>query len=93
MSYLQDQIEYSTSAVYKMNQSFTSSLGFYYTDYNHQDNRFYRVNGKLNAFFITAGLKFNYDIFYADLAFADSHLFSRDFRKQTIGKLSFGIIL
>jgi len=92
-NFLKDQIEYSGSAVYNLNEMFTTSLGFYYTDYNHEDNRYYRVNGKLNAFFITAGLKFNFKMFYADLAIADSHLFSGDFRKQTIGKLAIGVHL
>jgi hypothetical protein len=42
---------------------------------------------------MTAGFKFNYDNFSVDLAIADSHLFSGDYRKQTIGKLSLGINL
>ncbi len=92
-NYLQDQVEYSTSSFYNINEMLTTSLGFFYTDYNHEDNRYYRVNGKLSAFFITAGLKLNFKMFYADLAIADSHLFSGDFRKQTIGKLAFGVHL
>ena len=42
---------------------------------------------------MTAGFKFNYDNFSADLAIADSHLFSGDFREQTIFKLAMGISL
>ncbi len=48
---------------------------------------------KMNALFLIGGLRFNYDIFSADLAIADSHLFSGDFRKQTIGKLAIGVQL
>ena len=48
---------------------------------------------KMNALFLIGGLRFNYDIFSADLAIADSHLFGGDFRKQTIGKLAIGVQL
>ena len=48
---------------------------------------------KMDALFFIGGLRFNYDIFSADLAIADSHLFSGDFRKQTIGKLAIGVQL
>ena len=90
---LKDQIEFSASAVYNINEMFTPSIGFYFTDYKYEETYFSQLNSELNAFFVTAGLKFNYNIFSADLAIADSHLFSGDFRKQTIGKLSIGIIL
>jgi|WetSurMetagenome_2_1015567.scaffolds.fasta_scaffold24827_4 hypothetical protein len=90
---LEDQIEFSISAVYKINEMFTPSLGFNIIDCEYTDNFYSRLNEGLNALFITAGLKFNYDIFSADLAIADSHLFSGDFRKQTICKLAFGVQL
>jgi hypothetical protein len=47
----------------------------------------------MNALFLIAGLRFNYDIFSADLAIADSHIFGGDFRKQTIAKLAIGVQL
>lgn len=90
-NFLKDQIELSFSAVYKIDEMFTPSLGFYITDCEYTDNFYTRLNEELNALFITAGLKFNYNNFSADLAIADSHLFSGDFRKQTIGKLAIGI--
>ena len=90
---LKDQIEFSTSAVYRINEIFSPSLGFYFTDHKYKDNFYSRLNSELGAFFITAGLKLNFKMFYADLAIADSHLFSGDFRKQTIGKLALGISL
>jgi hypothetical protein len=90
---LKDQIEFSASVVYKINEIFTPSLGFYITDCEYTDNFYSRLNAGLDALFITAGLKFNYNNFSADLAIADSHLFSGDYRKQTIAKLSLGINL
>ncbi len=47
----------------------------------------------MNAFFIIAGLNAAYSFFDIDLAIADSHLLSGDFRKQTIGKITLGIQL
>ncbi len=47
----------------------------------------------MNALFLIAGLRFNYDIFSADLAIADAQLFGGDFRKQTIGKIAIGVQL
>ena len=92
-NFLKDQIEFSASAVYKIDEMFTPSLGFYITDCEYTDTFYSRLNEGLNALFITAGLKFSYDNFSADLAIADSHLFSGDYRKQTIAKLSLGINL
>lgn len=90
---VKDQVEFSTSALYSFNEQFSSSLGFYVTDYKFKESYFSQLNTELNAFFITAGLKVNLNKFSVDLAIADSHLFSGDFRKQTIGKLSIGVQL
>jgi len=85
---VKDQVEFSTSALYTFNEQFSSSLGFYVTDYKLKETYFSQLNTELNAFFITAGLKVKLNQFSVDLAIADSHLFSGDFRKQTIGKLA-----
>lgn len=90
---LKDQIEYSFSAIYQINEMFTPSLGFYITDCEYTDNFYSRLNEGLNSFFITAGLRFNYNNSFTDLAIADSHLFSGDYRKQTIAKLAIGVQL
>jgi hypothetical protein len=87
-----NQLEISASGVYRINEMFAPSFGFYYTDKNF-DEDFFDINDKMNALFLIAGLSFNYDIFSADLAIADSHLFSGDFRKQTIGKIAIGVQL
>ncbi len=90
--YIKNQIEFSASGIYRINEMFAPSFGFYYTDKNF-DEDFFDINEKMNALFLIGGLRFNYDIFSADLAIADSHLFSGDFRKQTIGKLAIGVQL
>jgi len=89
---LEDQIEFSASTVYEINKMFSPAFGFYYTDKNYERDIF-NLNDKFNSLFLIAGLKFNCDIFSADLAIADSHLFSGDFRKQTIAKLAIGVQL
>ncbi len=90
---LKDQIEFSFSTIYKINEMFTPSIGFYYSDYKFENNYYSQLNSELNSFFITAGLRLNIQNYFADLAIADSHLFSGDFRKQTIAKLAVGITL
>ena len=93
-NFLKDQIEFSASAVYNINKMFTPSLGFYFTDHKYKEEAYsFQRNSELNAFFITAGLKLNYNNFSADFAIADSHLFSGDYRKQTIGKIAIGVQL
>ena len=89
---IKNQLEFSASGIYRINDMFAPSFGFYYTDKNF-DEDFFDINEKNNALFLIGGLKFNYDIFSADLAIADSHFFSGDFRKQTIGKLAIGVQL
>ncbi len=89
---VKNQLEFSACGIYRINEMFAPSFGFYYTDKNYDEN-FFDINEKMNALFLIAGLRFNYDIFSADLVIADSHLFSGDFRKQTIGKLAIGVHL
>lgn len=89
---LKDQLEYSAGAAYDINEKVSTGFGIYYSDRNYE-NDIYRMNSKFNVLFLTAGLKLNFKLFYADLTLADSHLFSGEFRKQTIGKFSIGITL
>lgn len=89
---IKNQLEFSASGIYRINEMFAPSFGFYYTDKNF-DEDFFDINDKMNALFLIAGLRFNYDIFSVDLAIADSHLFSGDYRKQTIGKIAIGVQL
>ncbi len=87
-----NQLELSASGIYRINEMFAPSFGFYYTDKNF-DEDFFDINDKMNALFLIGGLRFNYDIFSVDLVVADSHLFGGDFRKQTIGKIAIGVQL
>ncbi len=89
---LKDQLEFSASMIYKVNEIFSPAFGFYYIDKNYKEDIF-NLNEKFTAVYLTGGLKLVTKIFYADLAIADSHLFSGDFRKQTIGKLAIGVHL
>lgn len=87
-----NQLEFAASAVYSVNENFSPSLGFYYTDRNLEKD-FFGINSEMNAFFIIAGLNANYNFIEFDFAFADSHLLSGDFRKQTIVKFTLGFHL
>jgi len=87
-----DQLEFAASTVYSINENFSPSLGFYYTDRNFEEDLF-DINSEMNAFFIIAGLNVNYNFIEFDFAFADSHLLSGDFRKQTIVKFTLGFHL
>ena len=90
---LEDQIEFSFSTIYDINEMFSASLGFYSTKCEFTDTFYSRLNESLNTIFLTGGLKINIDKLSIDLALADSHLFSGDYTKQTIGKLAIGINL
>lgn len=87
-----DQLEFAASAVYLINENFSPSLGFYITDRNFKED-ILDINSEMNAFFIIAGLNANYNFCDIDLAIADSHLLSGDFRKQTIVKFTLGFHL
>jgi long-subunit fatty acid transport protein len=89
---LNDQFEFSLGSVYKINDMFSPAFSIYYTGRNYE-LVFFDLNEKFDALFLIAGLKFDYNIFSADLTIADSHLFSGDYRKQTIGKLAIGVHL
>jgi hypothetical protein len=90
---LEDQVEFSFSTFYDINEMFTTSIGFYSTNCEFNDIFYSQLNDGLNTLFLTAGLKLIINQFSIDLALADSHLFSGDYTKQTIGKLSLGINL
>lgn len=87
-SNVQNQIEFSGSAVYFVSDTFSPSLGFFYTD-RKQDEDYSEINKNMNVFFITAGMVLKYDNFNINLTLADSHLFSGEWRKQTIFKSNF----
>lgn len=90
--YIKNQLEFSASGIYRINEMFAPSFGFYYTDKNFNED-FFDINDKMNALFLIGGLRFDYNIFSADLVIADAKLFGGDFRKQTIGKLAISVQL
>lgn len=89
---VKDQFAFSSSASYSFNPSIDASFGFYYTSKEYIQD-FFDLNENLYAFYFTAGLSVKVNIFKLDLALADSHLFSGDVWKQTIGKIGLGIQL
>lgn len=89
---VKDQLEFSAIAAYLFNSSTLASLGLYYTSKKYIEDVF-DMNDELYAVFITAGLSFQINFLKVDLALADSHLFSGDLWKQTIGKIGLGIQL
>lgn len=90
----ENQFTYSTSAVYKFSESTSASLGFYSSDMElREENYFSREDNEFSVFFLTAGLKLSLNKFNIDIALADSHLMSGEFREQTIGKIAVGLHL
>ncbi len=81
-----NQIEISSSFSYDMSESFSPSLGFAYSEKEFVVD-YFNANEKLDVIFLTAGAVFKFNNLSVNLAIADSHLFSGDFRKTTIGKL------
>ncbi len=91
-SNVRDHFELSGSMIYKMNDFISPTVGFYSTDYTLKDD-YFGINKEMNAFYITAGLQININPINIDLALADSHWLSGEFRKQTIVKAGVGIQL
>jgi hypothetical protein len=89
---VKDQLTFSSSASYTFNPSVAASFGIHTTSKKYVENIF-NLNDNLYAFYFTAGLSFKINILKIDLALADSHLFSGDMWKQTIGKVGLGIQL
>jgi hypothetical protein len=90
----ENQFIYSTSAVFKFSEKVTASLGYYSSDMElKKENYFSREGNEFNVFFLTAGLKLSLNNFNIDIALADSHLMSGEFRQQTIGKIALGLKL
>ena len=89
---IKNQPEFSASGIYDMNKSNAISLGVFYTNKVYETDVF-DMNGKFEALFMTAGISLNINFLNVDIALADSHLFSGEYRKQTIGKIALGIQL
>ncbi|MBU0475898.1 MAG: hypothetical protein KKF62_17265 [Bacteroidetes bacterium] len=82
-----NQIEITSSISYFLSESFSPSFGFAYSEKKLVED-YFGANKKLDVIFLTAGAVLKFNNLSVNLALADSHLFSGDFRKTTIGKIS-----
>ena len=82
---IKNQPELNSSIVYAIVPGFSTSFGFLYTDYipENEDNL---LGDKLRVVYLLTGTVFSFKNLALHLAFADSHLFSQAWRKQTIIK-------
>lgn len=89
-SNLKNQVELSFTGLYSFNEELKASFGFFTTDRNYEEN-ILGLNEKLRAVYLLAGINYKISLFNFGLSIADSHLFSDEWRKQTIAKLEFEI--
>ena len=82
---LRNQFELSGSIVFSGSKSFLPSIGFLYTDQNYKQD-YYDMTSNLQATFLIAGAVLKFVSVNVHLSLADSHLFSGDWRKETIFK-------
>ncbi len=87
---LKNQFEFSLTGLYHFNENLKASFGFFTTDRNYEEN-ILGLNEKLRAVYLLAGINYKISLFNFGLSIADSHLFSDEWRKQTIAKLEFEI--
>jgi len=87
-----NSIDLSSTAILYPHKNLAFSLGYYQSQrkYNQETNAIFKIGSKADAFFITTGVVINTGNFIIDIALADSHLFSGDWRKQTISKVEIG---
>lgn len=85
ISNLKNQIEFSCTGLYSFDENLSASFGFFTTDRNYEEN-ILELNEKLRAVYLLAGINYNIALFNLGLSIADSHLFSDEWRKQTIAK-------
>ena len=89
-----NQKELIGNLTYLINQNFTTTIGALVTDQQYDINDdVFDINNSLFATYLTMGVIHKYQNYEFDLSFADSHLFSNNWRKQTILKLGIGYCL
>ncbi|MFQ6614744.1 MAG: hypothetical protein ACE5D1_07870, partial [Fidelibacterota bacterium] len=90
----ENQLEYSGSVVHRLTDFMAYSVGFYYTNRRYRwEHALAGSEDNLMAAYLTGGLVLRVNVWELELAVADSHLFSGDWRKQTIGKVGLGVRL
>jgi hypothetical protein len=90
---LSNQVNFSGSVIYKPLNLINFSIGFYNSTKSYKDdsiNEIFKVDNNIDALFLTAGIKINYSNFNLNMSFADSRLFSDNWRKQTMLKIGLG---
>lgn len=91
-----NQINFSSSAVYSLFENIDLSAGFFSLSRKYESDEldhYIDVEEGENAVYLTAGVNVKYSGFDLDLSLADSHMFSGDWRKQTIVKVGLGYSL
>jgi len=90
-----NQINFSGSVVYRYFENINLSAGLFSSTrkYNTELTRYFNVEESESAVYLTAGVNVKYSGFDLDLSLADSHMFSGDWRKQTIVKVGLGYAL
>ena len=69
----------------------SSSIGLLTSQKKYNDiDKYFHTDENLAAIFLTLGSEINVSNLVIDISLADSHLFSGDWRKQTIGKIGAG---
>ncbi len=86
-----DQTEFSLSVICHINTFAKISGGFHTTNRTYNNRSIFINTDDLSAVYITGGLVINWKRYELEFSIADSHLFSDDWRKQTIGKLGIGL--
>gem|GEM_PF-2659950 len=86
---LRNQPEFAINAGFPIGQSLLLSGGAFYTNY-HRTDFSDKENDKFRAIYLMLGGVYHMKDFSLELTCADSHLFSGEYRKQTILKAGIG---
>ena len=86
-----DLLEWSGSVSYQLTKNLLLSIGSKITNAEYIEKDYDLIfKDKFFAHYFTAGCVYNYKQYEFDLAIADSHLFSEEWRKHTIFKFGIG---
>jgi hypothetical protein len=86
---IKNQIESYGSFIYALAENVAFSIGYFHTDYRARSWS-PATEDRFNAWYFTAGFLYSLKFVDVDLALADSHLFSGEWRKQTIVRIGLG---
>ncbi|NIR64213.1 MAG: hypothetical protein GWN00_22150, partial [Aliifodinibius sp.] len=84
----ENQLELAANAILLLDQNFSLSIGFFRT-HRTSENSFIDQDQN-EAYYFSGGIRFPVSFLNLDLVVADSHLFSGDWRKQSIVKFGIG---